>query len=490
MADHAQPAWARFARPDRDVNHVLAYGQSLAVGYEGWPALSLAQPYDSLMLGDSVRSLREATPHWRPTGEAGLRPLRATVQDLASGALLTAEQVMALPRGAGALGETVLEGALNGWRARQLAGGAVAGRRRLLASACGVGGRTLEALSKGAAPDLFNRLRECVDVARMTAVADGLSYGVVALLFLQGEHNNWGLNGGTAAAAAYKALLRRFHDDAVADLAVAIARQPEPPAIFLYQTGGAYASETQSVPQAQLECALEMPGCFMVAPSYPVTEKGGHLDANGYRWLGAQFGKVLHRVLTLNEAWRPLHPVRAERAGREVRVAFHVPVPPLRWGRPIVGRRFVDPADRGFTVLDAAGPIPIVDVRLDAPDAVRITLGRDPHGTATLRYADKGHAGRGALHDSDAEIAPDCYVYDPATGHDPKADIPELAGRPYPLMNWCVAFAIPLAPAAPLPRPQSRVWEILRETAAPLPASPQAPGWLATLRHTLGLPRE
>jgi hypothetical protein len=68
--------------------------------------------------------------------------------------------------------------------------------------------------------------------------------------------------------------------------------------MFMYQTGGAYASDDQAIAQAQLDTALRMPGCYMVAPSYPVTAKGGHLDANGYRWLGAQFGKVMHHVLT------------------------------------------------------------------------------------------------------------------------------------------------------------------------------------------------
>ncbi len=472
------PDQERPARPDRDINHVLVYGQSLAVGFEGWPALSLTQPHDSLMLGDSVRPRDAERPEWQPVGEAAFRPLCATVQDLATGTLLTPEQVAGLPRGDIAAGETVLEGAVNFWRTRQLQAGAPRDRNRLLASATGVGARTLEALSAGAEPDLFQRLRDCVRLARATAERQNLSYGVTALLFLQGESNNWALDGGTADTAAYKALLQRVYRDAAAELAQGIAGQPDAPALLMYQTGGAYSSETNSIPQAQLETALETPGCFMVAPSYPVTEKGGHLDANGYRWLGMQFGKVLHRALSLGQAWRPLYPLHAEVAGTSVRITFHVPVPPLVWGRPMLGQGFCDPADRGFTVLDAAGVIPITAVAIVGRDGVTLTLARKPEGEATLRYADRLHEGRGALCDSDPEAATDRYTYEPTTGHYPAANIPELLARPYPLMNWCVAFARKLHVAPP---PRTPAWDRIRDdTPSPMVAPPPR-GWFFRL---------
>lgn len=429
-----------FARPEFGLNHVLTYGQSLATGWEGWPALSTTQPYDSLMLGASVRPAEEQAPHWRPVpgppGAALLQPLVATVQAVPGGALLAPEQVARLPRGDVAMGETVLEGAVNFWRARMHRNP----DRRLLASACGVGGRALEQLGRGARPELFNRLRECVAAGRRAAGESGRSYGVVALLFLQGEQNAAGINGALSGQAEYAALLRRFHLDLVQDVVQGAAGQALPPAMFTYQTGGAYASDTLSVAQAQLEFALAQPGVFMVGPVYPVTDKGAHLDANGYRWLGAQFGKVMHRVFDLGEAWRPLHLVRATLSERSVLAEFHVPAPPLRFGRVLAGRRWSDFADRGFTVSDAEGKVPVEAVRLAGPDRIAITLARRPGPGAELRYADRtGHLGRGSVHDSDPTEADDCYVYDPATGHDPAADIPELVGRRYGLANWCVA---------------------------------------------------
>jgi hypothetical protein len=471
----AEPA--HLARPVRDVNHVLCYGGSLAQGYGGWPALSLRQPHDSLMLGDSVRPLREDAASWQPVGEPAFRPLVATVQDLGTGVLLAPGQVAGLPPEAVPGGETVLEAAVNFWRARLLAAGGTAGQQRVLASACGVGGRTLAALSKGARPHLFNRLRGCARLARDVAADAGLSYGIAALLVLEGEADATADTDTEAGAAAHTALLRRLYDDAVAELAVGIAAQDERPAMFLYQAGGAHATEANRLAQAQLDCALDLPGCVLVAPAYPLTERGGLLDANGYRWLGAQFGKVMHRVLTLGETWRPLHPLGAEVFGKRLTVRFHVPVPPLQWGKPIVGQNFVDPQQRGFTVLDAAGAISIMSVDLDGPDTVAIVLARAPQGATTVRYADRRHAGRGALHDSDAEAAMDPYVFDPTTGHAPRANLKPLVGRAYPLVNWCVAFAVPVIETVPPRPPETPVWKIINDTARPPPPAPEKTLW-------------
>jgi hypothetical protein len=437
------------ARPTFGINHILAYGQSLAGGWEGWPALSTSSQRDSLMLGDSVRPAQETAPHWRPVGEPMFRPLIATVQDVSSGALLAPDAVARLPPGSLALGETVLEAAVNAWRGHlQHDPEFVAAGRRLLASSCGVGGRALEQLAKGATPELFNRLRDCVALAKANAAAHGLGYGVVALLFLQGEHNSFGVDGATADRGEYKSLLQQFYRDFVADVAFGIARQSAAPPMFIHQTGGAYATETNAIPQAQLETALEMPGCFLAAPAYPVTSKGGHLDANGYRWLGTQFGKVMHRVLTRNEDWKPLHPLWTASDGRTLFVHFHVPVPPLAWGQPFDGHTAVTPPDRGFTIVDAGGIVPLAAVELFDALTVRIAMMRPPGRDAVLRYADRSRGGRGALHDSDTTAAADPYVYDARTGHYPTAEVPDLVGRPYPLQNWCVAFSLPIESSA------------------------------------------
>ncbi len=407
---------------------MLSYGQSLSNGWEGWPALSLTPTPGAIMMGDSVRPASENAPLWESVGAPRFRPLAATVQHHITGALLSDDAVAALPDGDCALGETVLEGALAQWLFMR-------GRDPefyALASACGVGGRSIEALSKGAQTELFHRLRSCVRTARGVAASWSMEYGIAALLFLQGESNS--LGDGAGDRIAYKALLERFHDDFVADVARGAAAMTEPPAMFLYQTGGVYASADNAIAQAQLEVALERPGCFMAAPSYPASDKGGHLDANGYRWLGRQFGKVLHAVLDRGEDWRPLHPGGVARVADSLRLTFHVPVPPLQWGRPFAGQVRQDVADRGFSIFDENGIVPIGGVDLDGPDGVRITLGRDLIGHASVRYAAADRGGIGCLHDSDSTES----VARGATG----ATADEEA---HPLKNWSVGFSISVA---------------------------------------------
>jgi hypothetical protein len=427
---------AGLARPNWDINHVLSYGQSLSNGWEGSPALTQQPRPDTLMFGDSVRPVSENAASWEPVGGPAFRPLRATVQQHWGGPVMTADAVAAMPLRDALLGETVLEGALDHWRARMGADGG-----RLLGSACGVGGRPIEALSRGADPELFNRLRDCVRGARARANAEGKTYGIAAIILMQGEHNNFAV-GGTSDQASYAGLMRRLYADIVDDVVRGVAGQDLAPALFTYQTGGLHATETNSIPQAQLETSLSLPGCFMAGPCYPMPTKIDHLDANGYRWLGAQFGKVMHTVLSLGDAWRPLHPVAAARDGDAVRLVFHVPHPPLAWGRPYVKQSASDIPDRGFALFDGDGEVPISEFLLIGPTELRIAAARPLRGAVRVRYASAARGGHGCLHDSDPTVADEVYEYAPGRGHWPTAEIPEMIGKPYPLMNWCVAFTI------------------------------------------------
>ncbi len=433
------------------INHVLSYGQSLSNGWDARPLPSRLGS-DSVMLGHSVRPRVEAGVGWEPMGEpmgeTRLEPLRPTAQAFGQDTLLTTAELAALPPEEAMLGETILESALPLWRRRMVADGRDSDASRLLGSACGVGGQSIEALSFTAEPGLFHRLHECVDVARAVCANEGLAYGMAAMLFLQGEGNNWGV-GGTDDRSAYKQLLGRLRRDFNREILGNALGQGRTAPWFLHQTGGAYSSVTNAIPQAQLEFCLETPNCHLVAPIYPLTEAPrGHLDGNATRWLGAQFGKVMHKVITRGEMWRPLMPHWAEMVGREIRIGFHVPVPPLVWQNPIAGHERIAIPSAGFEICDAEGEVPIESVKRAGPTEVRIITARRVNAGGFVRYPGRNRMGRGCLRDSDPDVADDVFIADDALFAYAGETLRDLVGRPYPLANWCVAFTWDLTAAA------------------------------------------
>ncbi|HFE6824880.1 TPA: hypothetical protein ACF92R_005817, partial [Klebsiella pneumoniae] len=87
--------------------HLLIYSQSLGTQQEGWPALSQTpvEGFDNLMLGDSIRPASRTDPAFAPLGDAVLKPLRAVVQNGTGNAMISNEQVAALPAGSPNEGE-------------------------------------------------------------------------------------------------------------------------------------------------------------------------------------------------------------------------------------------------------------------------------------------------------------------------------------------------------------------------------------------------
>ena len=434
------------ARPIWDYNHFIGYGQSLNEGQEGYPALSTVTRHGNLMLGNAPRPLSQDKPVFEPVGGAfQLKPLIAVVQELGTGAVMTDAAVAALPIGAQNIGENPLVGMVNFAKLQHNQRWMLANdtSRTFVGSVCGVGGRIIESLSKGASPELYQRYLGAVNGVHGVAVAESKSYGVVAINFLQGEYN-YSLGDGTKAG--YKALLSKLHSDMVTD-ALSISGQTAPPVFITYQTGGSYSSDVNglAIAMAQLELSEERDNWVMATPVYPYTDKFGHMDSNGYRWIGKQHAKVWHRVVELGQDWKPLSPLEIVVEGRDVLISFHVPCPPLAFGKPYVGLVATDYVKKGFEVLVSGVAVSIVSVEIVADCVVKISLAAEPEGgVVEIRYAGKAaFNGNGCLHDSDNTVADDYYEYKAGSGQYPAANIPELVGKPYPLQNWCVAFQRP-----------------------------------------------
>ncbi|EPZ5816177.1 hypothetical protein [Klebsiella pneumoniae] len=424
---------------------IIWYGQSLSTNQEGYPALSKT-PYSNLgnlMLGNSPRPNTRTGAGFTPVGSAILNPLRAVVQSGDGSYVMSDADVAALPAGSGNEGEGAVA-AVNMLRTLFLRQAALLTdpSRLLVLASCGVNGRTVEALSKGADPELYNRIREAV--SKIKAIADGESktFGIGAFCFLQGEWNYNPGYGGDYTREGYKAKVRQLYSDVIADF----CSGQRPPAMFTYQTGGTYTIDTYelAIGMAQLDMATEGGNIYGVCPSYPFPNKdSGHLTSNGYRWMDMFFGKVMFRVLVLGEGWEPLHCTGVEVQDDYALLNYAVPYPPLQWGTPYDGRTAKTYADKGYRATDANGALDITAAEIVADTVVKLTFSRRVSGKIKIWYADKtSHNGNGCLKDSDPFLATENYVYTAGSGQYADENIPELVDKPYPLENWAWAQII------------------------------------------------
>ncbi|HGH4741980.1 hypothetical protein [Serratia marcescens] len=431
-------------RPLAQIVHDIYYGQSLQNGTEGWPRLSIIQPLDNLMFGDSVMPASPTAAVFTPRGGAALKPLIATCCD-ANGNALTDSQVAALAPGTIAYGETPVEGCLNSWRRHHLdrLGLSSEPNRLFVGSATGVGGRTIAQLSKGASPELYNRFYTAMTGVKAVADAEGKSYQVGCIVHMQGENDY-----PSATKEYFKTATLQLRNDMYADVA-AVTGQARMPAFITYQTGASFTRDERdmAVGMAQIELADEHENWFLAGPTYPYTDKNGHLDSNGYRWFAEKLGEISFRVCELGQDWKPLQPITAFYRGVDVLLPMHAPVPPLRFAAPYVVNAAQEYADKGFTAIDRFNgsdtPISILSVEIRGLSTIHITLTREPLGTLLIRYADKAnHNGNGMVCDSSNGLSESKYEYLPDSGMYPSANIPELVDNYYDLRNWSVAYQI------------------------------------------------
>lgn len=442
-------------RPVFDYNLVITDGQSLSTGTEGWAALSTVafEAENLLMFGDSVRpSTDRATggSTWNPLGGAALKPLKAVTQSIGGGSVLTDAEVSALPPGAVNEGETVDVGAVNFWRQLQndFHGVSVNPARKIIVLNCGVQGRTVEELSKGHPYNHYNRVIEAVTKVKsyIASQQPGATVGIVAFLYMQGEWNYWTSTTGTHDRATFLELTKQLRIDLITDCAYGICGQKLPPAWITYQTGGSYTDDTYNlaIGMAQLDMAEQVPGCYLATPVYQVTDKNGHLDPNGYRWAGMQFGKVLHRILDRGLDWKPMKPIKVVRySDDEILACFNTPSPPAKFKETYVVNTATMYPNKGFLVTDANGVVGVSSVTTVGQATLSVKLSAPTTGDVYLWYAPKTtYNGNGNLCDSDSTIAPYNYEYHAGSGQYPSANITALIDEPYPLENWCCAFRI------------------------------------------------
>ncbi|MDD4427839.1 MAG: hypothetical protein PHG64_05535 [Paludibacter sp.] len=426
----------------QEYEHLIMYGQSLSTAHQSWPPLSTENVAGNYMIGNQVWI------NYENTGFTKLNPLIANI------ATATATRIK--DRASLILAENPIVGAVNHIQLK------TKGQYKFIGTSCGSGGLSIEQLSKEYySPTYYKNFSNAISYASSLST----SVHCPVIIWMQGEYNYTtpeGCTGLTAGSApttdknTYKSFLQRLKNNMQNDI-IAKYKQTDKPLFITYQVGGQYSRGKEiTIAMAQLEASNENDDIVCAGPIYPMTDRGGHLDSNGYRWYGEMLGKVYYRTKILGEDFKPLQPIEISRTDdpKVMKIKFYVPKPPLVLDELLTKKI----TDYGFEVYDNDIKKTIQSVTI-VDDCVRITTTTDLVGPVEVIYAGTNNRGDGNLRDSDDEQAfynyidldkknyDGTYVYErdaTETTLRPSSEPRDAAGviydKPYPLYNFSVAF--------------------------------------------------
>lgn len=408
-----------------DYQHIIFYGQSLAMGWEAADAITTQSMDGNLMLGTN--------PNFKYAEENNL--FKALIANKwANG------------------GEQPIVAAINAFSYKYRT--EVKRGKKFIGTTSGEGGQSIELLSKEFAGEnnlysatfisALNNAKDIVDREKSTIVCP-------AIIYMQGEFNYDGLNRGLGFDGKdavinkdeYKALLVKLKKNMQDDI-VRIYGQKEKPKFFIYQTSGNYIRNREmTINMAQLEFAKENDDVVLLNPAYFASDyAAGHLSTNGYRWYGEIIAKSLYKELLKSEDSEPVYPTSYDVSGNSISIKFHVPNLPLvldTWTNQAV-------QNFGFAVFKDDKDVRISKVEVDQ-DKVLITTAESLSGKIQITYSGQSRNGNGNLRDS--EYFPSYYSYfddsraavqESYTPTKSKTSSEKLYGFSYPLQNWCVPF--------------------------------------------------
>lgn len=426
----------------QNYQHLIIYGQSLSTGHQSWPSLSTENVEGNFMIGEQV---------WSNFGNLVNKSLSPLIANVAKSTASLSKN-----RASNIYAECPLIAAANHI---QLKTNRV---NNFVATSCGTGGLTIEQLSKEYYNPTFY-LRFTDALTYMSSISKKVESP--ALFWMQGEYNyapaksSLGLTQGsspTTIKQEYKSLMIHLKNNMQSDV-INKYQQTDKPLFITYQAGAQYTrGKSLEVGMAQLEASNENDDIVCAGPVYPMTDRGGHLDPNGYRWFGEILGKAYYNTKILGQKFKPLQPLKISRTDnpKVLEIQFLVPKPPLVLDELTVRKV----TNYGFEIFEDNVKRLIDNISVDG-DCVYISTPVDMNGSIEVVYAGQYNLGHGNLRDSDDEQAfydyidldkknhDGTYVYErDATettlrpSYEPRDADGILYDKPYPLYNFSVAF--------------------------------------------------
>lgn len=336
------------------VNHMLWYGESLAVGAAATTILSTSQPYSHLTFNTSPRKDTEAT---------SIIPLREFYNNPAAD-------------GGNNRGETCCSGAANYFSVYRLnKKGEDPSNHVVFASTAGHGGYRLDQLIKGTS--WYPKVLEHVNKAK--ELLNNPTYTPQVCCFIQGAND-------AAAAtqtpkAVYKPMLQQLQIDVDADVRSASGTTNEIRFMLAQISYGASTWPDQA--QAHLEVCQESDKFMYVTPMYlfPHASDAVHLNSVGYKWMGAYFGRAYDQYIYEQRKPDYLRPLYCYSKGDQIFIKFDVPKAPL-----VLDTSSLAPTtDYGFKVKDGSTDLAIANISVEL-DTVILKMNSPLTSSVKVRY--------------------------------------------------------------------------------------------------------
>ncbi|MND74235.1 hypothetical protein D3C80_658230 [compost metagenome] len=274
----------------------------------------------------------------------------------------------------------------------------------MIASAPGTAGASWDQLSNPTG-DEYRRLIESVKKGKDFAIAEGKTYNVPILCYLQGENSNEKDDTITEFYNKLDTLFTNLNQDIKS-----ITGQSKDVQFIVYQIASFSLNPPATVnpPLAQLKISIDKPnvhfGCAMYQMEYMDAVHG---TSNTYRIMGAMMGVVAKRIMVDEKKMQPVIPkswtIQKNEASTVwvINMKMNVPVMPLVFDTSVNSLYTTIPTNYGFSIKNGSTEI-ITNVNISRGDTLVIMCNQNPVGLE-LTYAINGRSSGGNLRDSQGE---------------------------------------------------------------------------------------
>lgn len=426
--------------------HIIEYGQSLSIGTGSYQVITETEDENCKTLGNDIRNY----------GSYTLGNLRA----ISTG-------------NGGSLAEDI--GLSLSFILRKLFDRFVPNSTKFLTTSCGVGGYTVEMLSKNCTnggdgrtitetENTYNtRFIKAIDNAKIAIESEPIVCPFI--FYMQGEtnaltkaSNNMGIQPNTEAAWTkdlYKQRLLQLKNDMQADIMQKYGQSLKP-MFFVYQTATGWQNKfTEDIPMAQLELSLENDDIILLPPHYhtPLASTDNvHLNANGYRWCGEQYAKAIFETMIKGYRYKPFMPMNYELSEKELRIDFYVPVPPITIDKTLVEEK----QNYGFAFkiggtysedlqnYSRGRSISPYKIEISGNSIIFKFTEQINNSVFEVAYASPATEVQGNIRDSDEWVSMYDYKDENELQSNAQASNKDkyvsLYGKKYPIYNWLVSF--------------------------------------------------